>query len=141
MARLTILFICIGNSCRSPMAEAIARALGGHRVDARSAGLTPLGWVADQTFAVLEALGYPSQGLSSKGLDEVDTDDLDVVVSLLGDRGFDHIPRGIGARREAWPIPDPFGEDEELYLEVARQLELRIRRLLTDELEAELFPP
>jgi len=121
------------------MAEVIARTLGGHRVEVRSAGLTPLGWIADQTIDVLEALGYSSQGLSSKGFDEVDAIDFDVVVSLLGERGLDHIPRGIGARREAWPISDPFGEDDELYLEVARQLELRIRRLLTDELESELF--
>ena len=121
------------------MAEAIARALGGQGVDARSAGLTPLGWIADQTIDVLEALGYPTQGLSSKGLDSVDTDDLDVVVSLLGERGLDHLPHRIGARREAWSIPDPFGEDD-LYLEVAHELELRIQQLLTEEPEMELFP-
>ncbi len=121
------------------MAEAIARGLGGDRVDARSAGLTPLGWVADQTIAALHSLGFASEGLASKGLDAVDTEDLDIVVSLLGKRGLDHIPLGVGARREAWPIPDPFGEDEAFYLDVARQLELRIRRLLAEEVESELF--
>jgi arsenate reductase len=137
--RLGILFVCLGNSCRSPMAEAIARSLGGDRVDARSAGLTPLGWVAKQTIEALHSLGFAAEGLSSKSLDAVDTNDLDIVVSLLGERGLDHIPLGIGSRREAWPIPDPFGEDEEFYLDVARQLELRIRRLLAEEVESELF--
>jgi protein-tyrosine-phosphatase len=138
---LRILFICIGNSCRSPMAEAITRALGGGRIEALSAGLSPLGWVADQTLSTLRTLGYDIDGLSSKGLDDVPLEDVDIVVSLLGARGLDAIPGNVGARRESWPIVDPYGEDEELYLAVARELESRIGQLLTEEERAELFPP
>ena len=140
MSRLTILFVCIGNSCRSPMAEAITQALGGERVDARSAGLNPLGWIASPTIQTLEARGFDARGLSSKGLHEVQTDDIDIVISLLGERGLNHIPAGIGADRHSWNIPDPYGEDDEFYLGVARQLEQRIRRLLAKELEEELLP-
>jgi arsenate reductase len=123
------------------MAEAIARALGGDSVDARSAGLSPLGWVSEQTIETLSVLGYPTEGLSSKGLDAVDLENVDVFLSLLGDRGLDSIPRGTGARREAWAITDPFGEDDELYLEVAHDLERRIRELLSEEMDSELFSP
>lgn len=121
------------------MAEAIARVLGDTMVDARSAGISPLGWVSEQTIDALEALGYPAEGLSSKGLDEVDLGDVDIVLSLLGDRGLDYLPHGIGARREAWAITDPFGEDDEIYMEVARELERRIRTLLSEESDSELF--
>ena len=122
------------------MAEAIARALGGAGVDAQSAGISPLGWVSEQTIDTLRALGYSAEGLSSKGLDQVDFEDADIVLSLLGDRGLDYLPHGIGARREAWDITDPFGEDDELYLEVAHDLERRIRELLSEEAVPELFP-
>ena len=121
------------------MAEAIARFLGGSMVDARSAGISPLGWVSEQTIDALQALGYPAEGLTSKGLDEVNFEDVDIVLSLLGDRGLDYLPRGTGARRVAWVITDPFGEDDEIYLEVARELERRIRALLSDESDPELF--
>jgi arsenate reductase len=121
MARLRILFICIGNSCRSPMAEAIARSIGGDAIDA------------------LRALGHPVDGLSSKGFDDVDFEHLDVVVSLLGDRGLDVIPHGLAVERESWTITDPFGEDDELYLEVAREIEARVRRLLEEHRQGELF--
>jgi protein-tyrosine-phosphatase len=121
------------------MAEAIARFLGGSMVDARSAGISPLGWVSEQTIDALQALGYPAEGLTSKGLDEVNFEDVDIVLSLLGDRGLDYLPRGTGARRVAWVITDPFGEDDEIYLEVARELERRIRALLSDESDLELF--
>ena len=121
------------------MAESIARILGGAKVEARSAGISPLGWVSQQTIDTLRVLGYPAQGLSSKGLDAVDLEDVDIILSLLGDRGLDYLPRGTGARREAWDITDPFGEDDEVYLEVARELERRIRALLSEESDAELF--
>jgi arsenate reductase len=123
------------------MAEAIARAIGGDRVDARSAGLSPLGWVSGQTIDTLFALGYPADGLSSKALDAIDLGSVDVFLSLVGDRGLDSLPRGTGARREAWAITDPFGEDDEVYLEVARDLERRIRKFLAEELNSELSPP
>jgi len=139
MAPLSILFVCIGNSCRSPMAEAIARHLGGSRVDARSAGLAPAGFVAGGTLTALEALGYSAEGLWSKGLDDVFVQDLDVVVSLLGKEALDLLPRGTGARREVWTVLDPFGEEEGVYLDVARGLEVRIRTLLSEELDGELF--
>jgi len=123
------------------MAEAIARSLGGDGVAAYSAGLAPLGWISNETVDALRTLGYPATGLRSKGLDDIDLDAVDVVVSLLGQRGLDAIPLGIGARREAWAIVDPFGEDDELYLEVARELETRISKLLRGEAEPELFSP
>ncbi len=122
------------------MAEAIASVLGGDMVDARSAGISPLGWVSEQTIDTLEALGYPAAGLSSKGLDKVDLEGVDIVLSLLGDRGLDYVPHSIGGRREAWLVTDPFGEDDEVYMEVARELERRIRVLLSEESGSELFP-
>lgn len=123
------------------MAEAIARSLGGDRVVVLSAGLSPLGWISSETIDALRTLGYPTAGLRSKGLDDIDLDNIDIVVSLLGDGGLDAIPHGIGCRREAWAIVDPFGEDEALYFDVARELETRIRQLLREEAEPELFSP
>jgi arsenate reductase len=128
-----ILFICIGNMCRSPMAEAIARALGGQHVEAYSAGLGPSGLIAPFAESALAELGYSSDGLSSKGLDAVPVEDMDVVVSLLGAYGLRFIPATVGAHTEGWSVPDPVGEDEEMFVATARLLERRIRALL-DEL-------
>lgn len=138
MAGLGILFVCVGNSCRSPMAEAIARKLGGGLVEARSAGLAPTGWIAERTLMTLESLGYSAEGLWSKGLDSVSSDEIDIVVSLLGDDSLDMIPVAAGVTHEAWAILDPFGEDEEVYLGVAHRLEARIRRLIDEEIDREL---
>lgn len=121
------------------MAETIARTLGGDRVDVRSAGLAPAGFIADRTCTTLATLGYASAGLFSKDFGQIVTRDLDVIVSLLGERGFQFLPPGIPGHREAWDIRDPFGEDEEVYLQVARELETRVRRLLADRQTPELI--
>ena len=140
MAPLNLLFVCIGNCCRSPMAEAIARQLGGDRVVARSAGLAPAGFIADPTLSTLKRLGYQVEGLHSKGLDAIDTSDIDVAVSLVGGEIHHALGCGPHTRRVHWPLPDPFGEDDTLYLRVARDIENRVRGLLDDELSGELLP-
>lgn len=122
------------------MAEAIARSLGGHRVVVQSAGLSPAGFIAEATLATLRRLGYSSEGLCSKGLDDIDTDSVDVVVSLVGGEMQHGFGCGQHVRRVHWPLPDPFGEDDTLYLRVARDLEDRVRSLLEEELSGELLP-
>jgi arsenate reductase len=67
-----ILFICLGNSCRSIMAEALARQFFPGPVKIGSAGIDPLGFVTEETIKVLEEAGVATEGLRSKGLSEID---------------------------------------------------------------------
>ena len=138
MARLSILYICIGNTCRSPMAEVITRSMGGDRVTAASAGLMPFGRIVASTVETLEDLGYEPRGLSSKAVDDVDLTSFDIIVSLVGDSGLHYLPPTLGAQLESWSSPDPYGEDDEVYLAVARELERRIHDLLADHEDREL---
>ena len=135
MGPVQILFICLGNTCRSPMAEAIARGLGGDRIVAHSAGLAPTGRISPGTIHALQALGYDPEGLASKGLEAVPMDEVDVVVSLIGRQGLLFVPPHRVPQRISWVIPDPYGEEPSTFLAVARELERRIAALL-----AELIP-
>jgi arsenate reductase len=125
-----ILFVCVGNMCRSPMAEAIARKAGGERVEVFSAGLSPSRRVAPETLRTLETLGYPTAGLRSKSLVDVPLADMDLIVSLIGSDGAPWLPRNLGARLETWSIPDPCGEDDDVFLAAAHLLERKIGQLL-----------
>jgi len=120
------------------MAEVIAASLGGGRLTAASAGIRPFGRIVPATVETLEALGYDPDGLSSKGLDDIDLADFDMIVSLLGAAGLSYLPPSLGAQLESWSIQDPYGEDDEVYFAVARDLERRIRDLLTDLEDREL---
>lgn len=120
------------------MAESMARAVGGSRVEARSAGLAPAGFVAEPTVTTLDCLGYPTDNLRSEGLEALGVRAFDVVVSLAGERALTLLSPALGSRRVAWEIADPYGEDDAVYLRVARQIETRVRALVEEELEREL---
>ncbi len=127
-----ILFICVGNTCRSIMAEAICRDLGGADVEVFSAGLAPTGRVTPRTIEALERLGYATSGLRSKPLDEVPLRELDTIVSLIGPAAVAWLPRTLPARRIIWNVPDPYGEDQETFDRTARRIEALVRSLLSD---------
>src|SRR5467141_1883141 len=82
--RVKVLFLCLGNSCRSPMAEAIARHAAGDVMEASSAGLIALGFVVGSTVRVLEEFGYSGEGLRSKMLTRDAVDSADLVINMSG---------------------------------------------------------
>lgn len=61
-----VLFVCVGNSCRSQMAEAFARAAG---LDAHSAGTTPAGAVSSLAVQVMDEIGIDMTGQTPKLID------------------------------------------------------------------------
>lgn len=114
------------------MAESMARVLGVGVLEPCSAGLSPAGYVAGGTVAVLEELGYPVDDLRSKGLGEVGLTEVEHVVSLLGEAGLRVLPPHVAGTREAWEVHDPIGEDEAVYRLVARDVERRVKRLAAE---------
>ena len=82
--RKRVLFICIGNACRSPMAEAIARVDASDAIDAFSAGLAPIGFVAEMTKQTLRRNGFWVEGLESKNISANVWEQVDIVVNMSG---------------------------------------------------------
>jgi len=130
MPKAKVLFICLGNSCRSIMAEALARHLCGDRWDSASAGLSPLGWVAPETLEVLAEMAASTKGLRSKGLEEFDLSEYHLLVNLSGQSLGGRLPAVSPERLIHWPVLDPFGGS----LAVYRRSRDAIHRLIIQEL-------
>ena len=127
---INVLFVCIGNSCRSQMAEALANHLGRGKVRASSAGSRPLGYILPQTAEVLAEKGISLDGQWSKGIDEVPVDDMDYVVSM-GCEVSCPVPLGFKGQVMEWNIPDPYSHDLEFFRSVRDLIEENVRSLLT----------
>jgi protein-tyrosine-phosphatase len=78
----SILFVCYGNACRSIMAEALAKHHWANTLKVASAGLTALGYIPKETLRVLQEIGISTDGLYSKGLDEVELERVHLVLDL-----------------------------------------------------------
>lgn len=83
MAKLKVMFLCTGNSCRSQMAEGWARALRGDVIEAYSAGVSPHGMNA-RAVAVMGEAGVDISGQWSKHVDEIRAVKFDWVVTVCG---------------------------------------------------------
>lgn len=105
---LKIIFLCTGNSCRSQVAEGLARHLGGERLDVYSAGLLPSG-VNPYAVKVMDEAGIDISGQLSEAIDEALLNEMDLIITLCGDaeRLCPSTPPEI--RRIHWPIDDPVG--------------------------------
>ena len=83
-----ILFICLGNICRSPMAEYLCRHMAAQRgiaVQTASAGTS--GWHDDEgmhcgTADVLDGLGIASQDFVSRKIKKSDLNDYDYLIVM-----------------------------------------------------------
>ncbi len=125
--RKRVLFICIGNACRSPMAEAIARLDASDVIDAFSAGLAPTGFVPELTKLTLMTNGCWVEGLESKDISPNVWEQVDIVINMSGR------PRELTfyeySKVEDWKIEDPYGQDPDTHQRVFEKIRRRVAKL------------
>jgi ArsR family transcriptional regulator, arsenate/arsenite/antimonite-responsive transcriptional repressor / arsenate reductase (thioredoxin) len=128
----SVLFLCTGNSARSPMAEALLRRRSGGRVDVASAGSRPKPALHPNTARVLrKEYGIDLEPRQPQSLDAVAGRRFDYVITLCDK--IREVPRDHGsAVTMHWSLPDPAASadsDRATYPEfrrVARELDTRI---------------
>ena len=120
--------MCIGNACRSQMAEAIARHTASDVIEASSAGLVPFGQIPATTSIVLDERGISLEGQTSKPLRSEDLAAADLVINMTGRSGaaiFDEPMPWL----EDWDVGDPYGLNLEVYRAIRDEIEARVEDL------------
>lgn len=121
-----ILFACVGNSCRSQMAEAFCRTLG-RDVECASAGSRPAPVVQPDTVAVMKEVGIDISGAEPKGFGDLPDLEFDCLVTMGCEVACPFLP---GAREVRWEIPDPYGKGIDEYRRVREIVRGEVTRLL-----------
>ncbi|MBI5299916.1 MAG: arsenate reductase ArsC [Deltaproteobacteria bacterium] len=110
-----VLFLCLGNSCRSQMAEAFAKLYGEGIIEAYSAGARPAGYVHDHTIAVMNEIGVDIKDQISKRIDWNFLEQMDWVITMAGEAKaiVSSLPSRIHCVH--WDVDDPvfvFGKEK-----------------------------
>ena len=126
--RKRVLFVCIGNSCRSQMAEAFARAYGSDVVIPASAGLAPaLGIAPDTKRAMLER-NIDIGDQFPKTVRHLGRARFDLVVNMSGEE----LLPDAGEPIVEWDIPDPVRETYERHCEIRDEIERNVMKLVLE---------
>jgi arsenate reductase len=123
---MRILFACVGNSCRSQMAEAFCHVLG-RDVECESAGSSPAERVAPNAVAAMKEIGIDISAARTKGFRDVTAGGFDYMVSMGCTVTCPFIP---GAREIRWDIPDPYGKGMKDYRQVRDRIRSEVTTLL-----------
>ena len=145
MSDKNVLFVCTGNTCRSPMAEELLRkAVGGIpgiKISSAGVGAMPGQSASRETISILEAKKAPLQDFQSRQVDEHLLSSSDLVIAMTKSHAAivrEYFPERadsvsllcdfidedeglVGA-----DVPDPIGMGIEAYQEVAEVIELAL---------------
>ena len=109
------------------MAEAIARYDAADVIEPSSAGLTPLGFVAEQTKQTLLQNGYSANGLTSDAFTREAAEAADVIINMTGQPSEEAFRRH--EKVEDWMVQDPYGRPAETYQRVFEGIRRRVNQL------------
>ncbi len=128
----SVLFVCAGNTCRSPMAEAVARALLDSGVHIESAGISADDGASAATDAIRAMLerGVDISSHRSRSVSALNLLDFDLVVALTP--SIAQALRHLGAdesKLAALDIRDPYGKGLEVYRATVLTIESDLRNL------------
>ena len=127
----TVLFICVGNSCRSQMAEGFMRHYGGDSVEVLSAGTVPAEQVSGKAVEVMKEKGIDISGQSPSAIDVDTIHRADRVISM-GCGVEETCPANILGDTVDWGIDDPHGHEIDMYRDARDEIEGKVLTLLED---------
>ena len=121
-----VAFLCVHNSCRSQIAEALGKHLRGNDFEFYSAGTETKPQINQDAVRLMKQLyGIDmEQTQYSKTIDKIPMPD--IVISMGCDVGCPYIGRPFD---DNWGLPDPTGHSDDIFRDVIRQIEENIRAL------------
>jgi arsenate reductase len=123
-----VLFVCIGNSCRSQMAEGFARAYGRDVLVAASAGLAPATRVAPDTLEAMDEKGIDLRDHFPKSIRHLGRIEFDLVVNISGE----HLPTPMKCPVREWDVEDPVSLKYDDHCAVRDDIERRVMDLILE---------
>ncbi|MDD3349163.1 MAG: arsenate reductase ArsC [Bacilli bacterium] len=121
-----VAFICVHNSCRSQIAEAIAKHKYSDVFEAYSAGTDIKEKINGDAVRIMKKLYNLNMELSQQPKKLVELPQIDVVVTMGCNVNCPYLPCN---HREDWNLEDPTGKSDEDFIKVIEKIEAKIADL------------
>lgn len=129
VVRKNILFVCVENSCRSQMAEAIVNNLYWQKFSAHSAGSKPSGIINSLAIEVMKEIGIDISKQKPKTLTQDMVEESELVITMGCIKGC---PLFKGKKIINWDIEDPAGKPLEKFREIRDIIAKKLKKGLNE---------
>ncbi|MCI9302531.1 arsenate reductase ArsC [Clostridium sp.] len=121
-----VAFICVHNSCRSQMAEALGKIYGGDIFESYSAGTETKPKINQDAVKVIKRIYNVDMNETQKSKLLSDIPNVDIVIKMGCNVICPYLPAN---HIEDWGLEDPTGKSEEEFIKTAKIIEERIKDL------------
>ena len=138
---MNILFLCVGNSARSQIAEGLAKEMLSNKYNIKSAGSNPSESIAIGAVKTINEIGIDISNQYPKSIQDLDNNfinKIDYVITLCSEESCPVLQSS--AKKIHWPTPDPVieGMNEKQYKEIFKSTREAIFNLLKNFFSREL---
>ena len=136
MKKLKVAFVCVHNSCRSQMAEALGKLLASDVFESYSAGTELRPQINHDAVRIIKELYGINMNETQKSKLLADIPEVDVVVTMGCNVNCPHLPC---IHREDWGLNDPSGKSDDEFIKTAKMIEEKIMNLKNRILEGKIL--
>ena len=130
-----VAFICVHNSCRSQMAEALGKKLASDTFESYSAGTETKPQINQDAVRLMKQVHNIDMELTQRSKLLTDIPAVDIVITMGCNVQCPFLPC---SHREDWGLNDPSGKEDEAFLYTMRRIEEKLldlkRRIVSGEL-------
>ena len=126
MNKPKVAFICVHNSCRSQMAEALGKKYGVDVFESYSAGTETKPQINQDAVRIIKDLYNIDMNKTQKSklLNEIPT--VDIVIKMGCNVVCPYLP---AKYIEDWGLEDPTGKSDEEFIKIAKSIEIKVKEL------------
>ena len=123
MKKTKVAFICVHNSCRSQIAEALCRQLAGDVFDCYSAGTETKPQINQDAVRLMKRIYGIDMEKTQYSKLLADIPPVDIVVTMGCNVACPYLPC---KHREDWGLDDPTGKSDEEFIRAIKQIEEKV---------------
>ena len=126
MSKPKVAFICVHNSCRSQMAEALGKLFGSEVFESYSAGTETKPQINQDAVRIIEDLYNVNMNKTQKSKLLSDIPEIDIAIKM----GCNVVCPYLKAKHtEDWGLEDPTGKSDEEFIKIAKTIEAKVKDL------------
>ena len=126
MNKPKVAFICVHNSCRSQMAEALGKKYGVDVFESYSAGTETKPQINQDAVRIIKNLYHIDMNETQRSKLLSDIPEVDIVIKMGCNVVCPYLP---GDHVEDWGLEDPTGKSDEEFIKIAKTIEIKVKEL------------